>query len=121
MVAICISNRLTAADNAMKSLGVALASLSRRTDVAAANAGQARERAECSALVQDHLVGQGVEDGRPVKPVAAAGDQDPPHHFFFLPQDGLVNLDQREAWAFLASMTSSTYCDGGRGEGSSPV
>jgi hypothetical protein len=42
------AQRLAAADNAMKSLGVALASLSRRTDDVAANAGQARERADAA-------------------------------------------------------------------------
>jgi hypothetical protein len=42
------AERLNAADNAMKSLGVALAALSRRTDDVTANAGQARERADAA-------------------------------------------------------------------------
>ena len=43
-----MAERLTAADNAMKSLGVALTALRSRTDDAAANAGQARERADAA-------------------------------------------------------------------------
>ena len=43
-----MAERLTAADNAMKSLGVALAALSRRTDDVTANVGQARERADAA-------------------------------------------------------------------------
>jgi hypothetical protein len=41
-----VSERLAAADNAMKALGVALAALNKRSDDIAANAAQARERAE---------------------------------------------------------------------------
>jgi hypothetical protein len=44
-----VAQRLTAADSAMKSLGVALAALNRRTDDAAANAAQAHERADAAA------------------------------------------------------------------------
>jgi hypothetical protein len=44
-----VSERLAAADNAMKSLGLALAALSRRSDDIAAGASQARERAEAAA------------------------------------------------------------------------
>ncbi len=44
-----IAERLTAADNAMKSLGIALAALNRRSDEIAANASQARERADAAA------------------------------------------------------------------------
>jgi hypothetical protein len=44
-----VAQRLTAADSAMKSLGVALAALNHRTDDAAANAAQARERADAAA------------------------------------------------------------------------
>jgi len=40
-----VAERLTAADNAMKSLGIALAALNKRNDDAAANATQASERA----------------------------------------------------------------------------
>ena len=39
---------MAAADNAMKSLGLALAALNRRSDDIAANASQARERAEAA-------------------------------------------------------------------------
>ena len=44
-----VAERLTAADNAMKSLGIALAALNRRSDEIAATAGQARERADAAA------------------------------------------------------------------------
>jgi hypothetical protein len=43
-----IAEWLTAADNAMKSLGIALAALNRRSDEIAANANQVRERAEAA-------------------------------------------------------------------------
>ena len=43
-----VAARLAAAESAMKSLGVALAALSRRNDDIAANAGQARERADAA-------------------------------------------------------------------------
>ena len=43
-----MAERVAAADNAMKSLGVALAALGKRGDDAAANASQARERAEAA-------------------------------------------------------------------------
>ena len=43
-----LAERITAADNAMKSLGVALAALNRRSDDIAANAAQARDRAEAA-------------------------------------------------------------------------
>ena len=44
-----MAERLTAADNAMKSLGIALTALNRRSDEVAANAAQARERADAAA------------------------------------------------------------------------
>jgi hypothetical protein len=44
-----IAERLSAADNAMKSLGVALAALTRRSDDIAANAQQAQQRADAAA------------------------------------------------------------------------
>jgi len=43
-----VAERLNAADNAMKSLGVALTALNRRTDDVAANTAQARERADAA-------------------------------------------------------------------------
>ena len=43
-----VADRLAAAESAMKSLGVALAALSHRSDDIAANAGQARERADAA-------------------------------------------------------------------------
>ena len=43
-----LTERIAAADNAMKSLGVALAALNRRSDDIAANAAQARDRAEAA-------------------------------------------------------------------------
>jgi hypothetical protein len=44
-----VAERLNAADNAMKSLGIALTALNRRSDDIAATAGQARERADAVA------------------------------------------------------------------------
>ncbi len=44
-----VAERLAAADSAIKSLGVALTALSHRSDDIAANAGQARERADAAA------------------------------------------------------------------------
>ena len=44
-----VAQRITAADSAMKSLGVALAALNHRTDDATVNAAQARERADAAA------------------------------------------------------------------------
>jgi hypothetical protein len=44
-----VAERLIAAENAMKSLGIALTALNRRTDDIAAGASQARERAEAAA------------------------------------------------------------------------
>ena len=43
-----LAERITAADNAMKSLGVALTALNRRSDDIAANAAQARDRADAA-------------------------------------------------------------------------
>jgi len=43
-----LADKLAAADNAMKSLGVALAALNKRSDDIAANAAQARDRAEAA-------------------------------------------------------------------------
>jgi hypothetical protein len=50
-----VAERLAAAENAMKSLGVALAALSRRSDDIAANASQARERADAAAKAMADL------------------------------------------------------------------
>ena len=50
-----VAERLAAADNAMKSLGIALAALNRRSDDIAANAGQARERADAAAKAVTEL------------------------------------------------------------------
>jgi hypothetical protein len=44
-----VAERLNAADNAMKSLGIALTALNRRTDDVATNTAQARERADAAA------------------------------------------------------------------------
>jgi hypothetical protein len=44
-----IADKVAAADNAMKSLGIALTALNRRSDDIAANAAQARERADAAA------------------------------------------------------------------------
>ncbi len=43
-----VAERLTAADNAMKALGIALTALNRRTDDITANASQARQRADAA-------------------------------------------------------------------------
>jgi hypothetical protein len=49
------AERLAAADNAMKALGIALTALNRRTDDIAANASQARERADAAAKAVTEL------------------------------------------------------------------
>jgi len=56
-----MAERLAAADNAMKSLGVALAALNRRSDDIAAIASQARERADAAAKAVTDL-GASVQD-----------------------------------------------------------
>jgi hypothetical protein len=50
-----VAERLAAADSAMKSLGVALAALNRRSDDIVANASQARERADAAAKAVTEL------------------------------------------------------------------
>ena len=50
-----VAERLTAADNAMKSLGIALAALNRRSDEFTATAGQARERADAAVQAATDL------------------------------------------------------------------
>jgi hypothetical protein len=50
-----VADRFAAADNAMKSLGVALTALNRRSDDVAANASQARERADAAAQAVTEL------------------------------------------------------------------
>ena len=65
------SERLAAADNALKALGVALAALNRRSDDIAGNAAQARDRAEAAekavtelrASVQDAAKNSGISPG----------------------------------------------------------
>jgi len=52
-----VAAKLAAADSAMKSLGVALAALNRRTDDVAVNAGVARERADAAAQAVAGLQG----------------------------------------------------------------
>lgn len=54
-VDIGTAERLAAADNAMKALGIALTALNRRTDDIAANASQARERADAAAKAVTEL------------------------------------------------------------------
>lgn len=49
------AERLAATDNAMKALGIALTALNRRTDDIAANASQARERADAAAKAATEL------------------------------------------------------------------
>jgi hypothetical protein len=56
-----LADRVAAADNAMKSLGVALAALSKRNDDIAANTTQARERAEAAEKAVADLRG-GLQD-----------------------------------------------------------
>jgi hypothetical protein len=56
-----MAERLAAADNAMKSLGIALTALNRRSDDIAANASQARERADAAAKAVTEL-GASVQD-----------------------------------------------------------
>ncbi|MDI1345835.1 MAG: hypothetical protein PSV22_17285 [Pseudolabrys sp.] len=63
------AERVAAADNAMKSLGVALAALNRRSDDIAANTAQARERAEAADNAVTDLRG-GLQD---VSKAASAG------------------------------------------------
>ena len=50
-----VAERLAAAESAMKSLGIALTALNRRTDDIAANASQARERADAAAKAVTEL------------------------------------------------------------------
>ena len=50
-----VADRLTAADSAMKSLGIALAALNKRNDDAAANAKQAEERAAAAEKAVSEL------------------------------------------------------------------
>jgi hypothetical protein len=50
-----VAERLAAADNALKALGIALTALNRRTDDATANASQARERADAAAKAVTEL------------------------------------------------------------------
>jgi hypothetical protein len=50
-----VAERLTAADNALKALGIALTALNRRTEDASANASQARERADAVATAVTQL------------------------------------------------------------------
>ena len=50
-----VAERLSAAESAMKSLGIALTALNRRTDDIAANASQARERADAAAKAVTEL------------------------------------------------------------------
>ncbi len=50
-----VGDRLSAAENAMKSLGVALTALNRRSDDVAANAAQARDRADQAVTAVDEL------------------------------------------------------------------
>ena len=65
------SERLAAADNTLKALGVALAALNRRSDDIAGNAAQARDRAEAAekavtelrASVQDAAKNAGISPG----------------------------------------------------------
>ena len=56
-----LAERVTAADNAMKSLGVALTALNRRNDDIAATSAQARERAEAAEKAVADLRG-GLQD-----------------------------------------------------------
>jgi hypothetical protein len=56
-----LAERVTAADNAMKSLGVALTALNRRSDDIAGGAAQARERAEAAEKAVTELRGS-VQD-----------------------------------------------------------
>ena len=56
-----LTARVTAADNAMKSLGLALTALNKRSDDVAANAAQARERAEAAEKAVTELRGS-VQD-----------------------------------------------------------
>jgi len=56
-----VAERLTAAENAMKSLGVALAALNQRNDDASANAARAREQADAAEKAVTQLRGS-VQD-----------------------------------------------------------
>ncbi len=68
-----IAERLAAADSAMKSLGVALAALSHRSDDIAANASQARERAEAAQKAVAELGTSVQEFAKDAAKYAAAG------------------------------------------------
>ncbi len=74
-----LSERVAAADNAMKSLGVALAALNRRSDGIAADAAQARERAEAAEKAVTELRGnvQAAQDtAKAASPVLSSADID---------------------------------------------
>jgi len=68
-----IPERLAAADSAIKSLGVALAALNRRSDDIAANASQARERAEAAQKAVAELGTSVQEFAKDAAKYAAAG------------------------------------------------
>jgi hypothetical protein len=69
-----IADRLTAAENAMKSLGVALSALNQRSDDASANAARAREQAEASEKAIAQLRGS-VQDVAKDASAAVAPEQ----------------------------------------------
>ena len=68
-----LAERIAAADNAMKSMGVALAALNRRNDAAAASAAQARERAEAAEKAVTELRASVQDVAKDIAKSAAPG------------------------------------------------
>jgi len=67
-----VAERLTAADNAMKSLGIALAALNKRSDDLAAKASQAQETAAAAEKAVDDLRGRVQSAGQAASAVDSA-------------------------------------------------
>ena len=68
-----LTERIAAADNAMKSMGVALAALNRRNDDAVASAAQARERAEAAEKAVTELRASVQDVAKDIAKSAAPG------------------------------------------------
>jgi hypothetical protein len=67
-----VAERLTAADNAMKSLGIALAALNKRSDDLAAKASQAQETAAAAEKAVDDLRGRVQSAGQAASAIDSA-------------------------------------------------
>lgn len=72
-----LAERVTAADNAMKSLGLALTALNKRSDDVAANTAQARERAEAAEKAVADLRGRLQDVSKAASAGASSADLEP--------------------------------------------